>query len=69
MANHFISINRGKQGVKIADFTAGTSTTAGDDIELRIADAASLTKKDVEIALLAFGRYIKQWRNSGFPDL
>ena len=56
MANHFISINRGKDGLKPSDLTYATSSTSGDDIELRIADGASLKRKDVIIALEAFER-------------
>jgi hypothetical protein len=39
-----------------SDWTTGTSSTAGNDIELRIADGASLTRKDVVIALQAMVR-------------
>lgn len=39
MANHFVSLNRAKLRVaKYTDFTTGTSSTAGDDIELRVTD-------------------------------
>lgn len=56
MANHYISINRGKDGLKPSDLTYDTSSTSGDDIELRIADGASLTRKDIILALEAFER-------------
>lgn len=56
MSNHYISINRGKDGLKPSDLTYDTSSTSGDDIELRIADGASLTRKDIIIALEAFER-------------
>ena len=56
MANHFISINRGESGFASSDFTTGAASTAGDDIELRIADGASLTRKDLILALKAFER-------------
>jgi hypothetical protein len=75
MSNHFISINRGKEGMKVSDFTTGTASTAGDDIELRIADVDAqgnaLTRLDVVKALEAFERAM----NSGpiltgtFPPL
>ena len=54
MADHFVSLNRGEQGLTYSDFTTGTSSTAGDQIELRVKDGASLSKKDVVIALGAF---------------
>ena len=67
MSDHFISINRGKDGFKLSDFTTGASSTAGDDIELRIADGASLTRKDVVIALEAFERFMENKDfNAGF---
>lgn len=56
MANHYYSINRGVEGFKKDDITRGTSSVSGDDIELRIADAASLTRLDVVKALNAFER-------------
>ncbi len=56
MSNHFFSINRGVDGLKPADVTRATTSTTGDDIELRVADGASLTRKDVMIALEAFER-------------
>ncbi|MGJ4908865.1 hypothetical protein [Bradyrhizobium sp. HKCCYLS2033] len=57
MADHFVSLNRGVSGLTETDFTTGTSSTAADQIELRIKDGASLTKKDVVLALEAFERY------------
>lgn len=70
MSDHFIAINRGFDGFKLEDFTTGTSTSAAADIELRIADGASLTRKDVMIALEAFERYIENKDfNAGFPPL
>jgi hypothetical protein len=70
MANHYISINRGKDGSQATDFTTGASSTAGDDIELRIADGASLSRLDVVIALKAFERYLEENQGSAtFPVL
>jgi hypothetical protein len=57
MADHFVSLNRGEQGMLYSDFATGTSSTSGDQIELRVKDGASLTKKDVQIALEAFERF------------
>jgi hypothetical protein len=56
MANHFVSLNRGQSGFASVDFTTGTASTAGADVELRVADGASLTKKDVHNILKAFER-------------
>jgi hypothetical protein len=54
MANHYISINRGVPGSQIADFTFGSASTAGDDIEVRVADVDGqgnpLTRKDIRRA-------------------
>lgn len=70
MSNHFISINRGKEGFKPTDFTTGAASTAGDDIELRIADGASLTRKDLFKALEAFERFLLSATIYGtFPPL
>lgn len=59
MADHYVSINRGIQGFKYSDFTTGTASTAGDGIELRVLDGASLTKKDIKVALEAFERFFE----------
>lgn len=121
MANHHVSINRGKTGTKMSEFREDTSTAtiadvsalvaavtaalavlqadgaspteahvdtadtafialaasiaaavvdnAADDIELRVADGASLTKKDVILALEAFELYTNDRLQSDFPKL
>ena len=73
MANHFFSINRGLDGLKPDQITRGTSTVSTDDVELRVADAASLTKRDVIMALEAFKRLMEQSSSapsgSNFPSL
>lgn len=70
MSNHYLSINRGKDGLKPSDITYATSSTSADDIELRIADGASLTRKDVIIALEAFERALTTpFATSTFPPL
>lgn len=74
MSNHFFSINRGVSGMKPSDVTRATSSTSGDDIELRVADGASLTRKDVLLALEAFERVIETGRDvagggTTFPPL
>ncbi len=57
MADHFLGINRGVPGSSDSDFTYGTSTGA-TDVELRIADAKSLTRQDVILACQAFERFL-----------
>lgn len=59
MADHYVSLNQGEQGFAYSDFTTGTSSTASDQIELRVKDGASLSKKDVIIALEAFERFFE----------
>ena len=74
MADHFVAINRGNDGFKLSEFTTGAASTPARDVELRIADldgqGAVLTRKDVQMALKAFER----WLESGplftnFPKL
>lgn len=69
MANHFFSTNRGTGRHSLvadtADITTGSATTAGNDVELRVADAASLTKKDVRLLVEKLLSYIEQ--QSDFP--
>ena len=73
MANHYYSLNRGEEGFTSSDFSMTTTGTSGDDIELRLADAASLTRKDVKNALEAFERLFEapgsQPGGTNFPDL
>jgi len=57
MASHYISFNKGA-GISPANLTTGTSSTAGDQIELRTLDGQSLTQVDVRLALEAFEAYI-----------
>lgn len=56
-----VSINRGFDGEKLSDFTAGTSAPGVGDIELRVnlADISGgvVTRKDVYIACKAFQRW------------
>lgn len=59
MADHYVSLNRGVSGEKYSDFTTGTASTATDQIELRVKDGASLTRKDVDLALEAFERFFQ----------
>lgn len=50
MSDHFIGINRGKDIFTPVNLVRGTSTGA-TDVEVRMADAANLTRKDVIFAL------------------
>jgi hypothetical protein len=59
MADHFVSLTRGEEGFKYNDFTTGTSSTAGDAVELRVLDGAGLSKKDVINILDAFKRFFE----------
>lgn len=70
MADHFISANRGKLFTKQADFTFATSTTSGDDMEVRFADAASLNRHDVVKFLHGVIRILQggSIAGSNFPD-
>lgn len=55
MADHFFSINHGLANANNNfAITKGTSSTASDDIELRIADGVGLTRLDVIKALEQF---------------
>lgn len=65
MASHYISLNRGVQGFKYSDFTTGTSSSASDAIELRVLDGASLSKKDVLVALEAIERFFENAQQVG----
>jgi len=62
MADHFVSIPRGVEGMKYSDFTTGTSTS-GATIELRLFDATTpattYSKVDVLKALKAFERFFE----------
>jgi hypothetical protein len=64
MSDHYIALNRGIEGFNQIDFITGTASTAGTNtIELRVADGANLTKKDVHNALKALGHFFEnaQW--------
>lgn len=61
MAQQYVSINRGKTGTKFSDFTKGTASTAGDDIEIRFNDAVGITRKDLTLALEAFELFYQNY--------
>lgn len=58
MADHFVGFSRGIEGTKYSDFTTGTSTTAGLQMELRVTDSV-VRKKDVMLFLEAVERFIE----------
>jgi hypothetical protein len=43
----------------------GTASTASADVELRVADAANLTKEDLHLILLAFERFFENSQQAG----
>ncbi len=59
MADHFVALNRGQQGFTPSDFTTGTSAAGGSTIEIRVPDGASMTRKDIITAILAFERFFE----------
>lgn len=68
MSNTFYSANRGT-GLKPVDITTGASSTSGDDVELRVADGASLTKKDVDLIVERIMVFFKSRLNTTAPPL
>lgn len=59
MANHYVSLGRGVEGMKYSDFTTGTSSSAGDLFEVRVLDGVTPTKVEVKKALDAFERFFE----------
>lgn len=57
MASHYVSLARGIEGTKYSDFTTGTSSTAGDLVELRVLDGVTPTRVEIVKALEAFERF------------
>lgn len=66
MAQQYLSINRGVPGRKMSDFTTGTASASGDDIEIRFNDAVNVTRKDLIFALKAMIRVVemRMYRNT-----
>lgn len=58
MADHFFGLNKGGVNDSFPAVTVGTSTGA-TDVEVRIADGASISRKDAVLLLQA----IEQWIN------
>lgn len=69
MADHYVSLNRGEPAFAQVDFTTGTSSTAGDGIEVRVLDGASWSRAEVIQKLEAFKRFFadaKRTTTAGF---
>jgi hypothetical protein len=58
MASHYLSIQRGTEGLKDSDFTYGTSSSSGD-IEVRIDDTIPWTRLETKKALEAMVRFFE----------
>jgi len=60
MADHYVALNDGVEGFKYSDFITGTASTAGtNQVELRVQDGTTLTKKDIHNLLDAFERFFE----------
>lgn len=59
MADHFVAITRGLEGLKAVDFTTGTSSASTALFELRILDGVTPKKVEVLKALKAFERFFE----------
>jgi len=60
MADHYVALNDGVEGFKYSDFITGTATTAGtNQVELRVQDGTTLTRKDLDNMLEAFQRFFQ----------
>jgi hypothetical protein len=70
MASHFVSLSRGVEGEKYVDFVTGAASSGeANGIEVRIDDAATLTRTDVEKIMLAMTRFFEnpqQFVTAGF---
>jgi hypothetical protein len=60
VADHYVALNDGIEGVKYNEFITGVANTVGvNQIELRIQDGTNLSKKDVYLALKSFQRFFE----------
>ena len=60
MSDHYVALNDGVEGFKYSDFITGTVSTAGtNQVELRVQDGTSLTRKDIKNLLDAFERFFE----------
>ena len=73
MSNTYIAINHGKGGFNSADFTIGTSSSAGSDIELRVATSDGgghpIDRLDVVLAAKAIVRALENGLVLGVPPV
>ncbi len=73
MADHYVALNDGVEGMKYSDFITGTASTAGtNQVELRVQDGTNLTKKDIFNILESFERFFQnsqQVNAAGFQVL
>lgn len=68
MSNHFFSSNRGL-GLKPSEIHPATTSTTADDMELRIADGANLTRLDVNHFLDRVRTWFNSHQNTTVPPL
>lgn len=57
MANHYVSLTRGKEGSAYSDYTTGTSSASTDLFEFRVLDGVTPTRVEVIKALEAIERF------------
>lgn len=66
MSDHYFGINKGKEGLREDEWTKGSSS-GSTDFEVRIADAAGLTRYDVVRILEALEAKILEPSFTDFP--
>jgi hypothetical protein len=72
MADHFVSLTRGLEGMKYSDFTTGAASSGSTFVELRIGDTVSPnipTKVEIVKALRALKHFFanaQQVKAAGF---
>ena len=59
MADHYVSLTRGKEGFKASDFTTGAASAATDLFEFRDLDGVTPSRQEVKKALKAFERFFE----------
>jgi hypothetical protein len=61
MADHFVAVARGVEGMKASDFTVGTSSASTALFELRILDGVTPRPRKTEVlkAIKAFERFFE----------
>lgn len=59
MADHYVSLARGVEGLAYSDFTTGTSSSASDLFEFRVLDGVTPSRLEVVKALEAFERFFE----------